>query len=315
MQRDDVLSAVLRSVRLTGSVHFCFMPSGNWRVEAPQAMGMDTGRLRIVPFHIVVEGRCWLRMGDDRRDLAPGDVIAFPRGTAHQLGAGDGRRLLRPLADFAAARAEGIPTLSYGDVPARLRMMCGYLECDALDFQPIRDVIPDLILARTAAAEEGWLAASIRQIVGEVERPSAGGRTALERLTETMFLELLRREIALHPAAGAGFMAAVADPAVSRCLSAIHGAPAKDWTIDDLASIAGTSRSVLIERFRHLLGASPIGYVRDWRLHLASLRLSQSGLSIAEVAFEAGYSSEAAFNRAFKRAYGEPPAAWRQPRM
>ncbi len=314
MRRDDVLSAVLRSVRLTGSVHFCFMPEGDWRVEAPQAMGMDTGRLRVVPFHIVVEGCCWLSIGDDRRELEAGDVIAFPRGAAHELGAGDGRLLLRPLADLAAARADGIPTLSYGEAPGRVRMMCGYLECDALDFQPIRDVIPDLILVRTAAEEAGWLAASIRQIVAEVEQPSPGGRTALERLTEMMFLELLRREIARREASRSGFMAAVADPAVSRCLAAIHAAPAKDWSVDELAGVAGTSRSVLIGRFNDLLGASPIGYVRDWRLHLASLRLSQSSETIAGIAFEAGYSSEAAFNRAFKRSYGEPPAAWRQSR-
>ena len=130
-----------------------------------------------------------------------------------------------------------------------------------------------------------------------------------------MFLELLRREIAKFEASGSGFMAAVADPVVSRCLARIHDAPMKEWTIDELARIAGTSRSVLIERFKNLLGASPIGYIRDWRLHLASLRLLQSSLSIAEIAFETGYSSEAAFNRAFKRAYDEPPAAWRASRV
>ena len=316
MQRDDALSAVLRSVRLTGSVHFCFMPSGDWRVEAPQSMGMDSRMLRVVPFHIVVGGQCWLKMPGVRHELAPGDVIAFPRGAAHQLGAGEGGRLLTPLADLHGSAAQGIPTLSYGEGAIPVRLMCGYLECDALDFQPIRQVIPELLMVRTGSDQDaGWLSASIRQIVTEVERPSAGGRTALERLTEMMFLELLRREIARFEASGSGFMAAVADPVVSRCLARIHDAPMKEWTIDELARIAGTSRSVLIERFKNLLGASPIGYIRDWRLHLASLRLLQSSLSIAEIAFETGYSSEAAFNRAFKRAYDEPPAAWRASRM
>lgn len=315
MPREDALSTVLRSVRMTGSVHFCFMPAGDWRIDAPKSMGMDTGMLRFVPFHIIVEGQCWLTIHDRRLALAPGDVIAFPRGAAHQLGVGECGRLINPLADLPTASSTGIPLLRYGDGPDRVRMMCGYLECDALEFRPIRDVLPELLMVSTADdAGAGWLAASIAQIVTEVDRPSAGGRTVLERLTEMMFLDLLRREISRCDMSGSGWMAAVADPAVSTCLTMIHQDPMSDWTIDELARRAGTSRSVLIDRFKALLGASPIGYIRGWRLHLASLRLLESNLTISEVAYEVGYASEAAFNRAFKRAYGEPPAAWRKAR-
>ncbi|MGD9671769.1 MAG: AraC family transcriptional regulator [Hyphomicrobiaceae bacterium] len=315
MGQDDALSSVLKSVRLTGSVHFCFMPTGDWRVDAPQSMGMDTHTLRFVPFHILVHGHCWLKLHGVPTELAPGDIIAFPRGTAHQLGAGSGGRHLSPLADLPPPPPMGVPLLKYGDAPTQVRMMCGYLECEALDFRPIRDVLPELLMVRTSEdLGAAWLGASIAQIVAEVDGPSAGGRTVLERLTEMMFLELLRREIARHELSAHGWMTAVADSKIGKCLSRIHESPMMDWTIEDLASLAGTSRSVLIERFQRLLGVSPIEYVRDWRLHLASLQLLNSNRSIAEIAYDTGYSSETAFNRAFKRTYGEPPASWRKAR-
>lgn len=316
MERKDTLSTVLRSVRLTGSVQFCFMPAGNWRVDAPKSMGRDLGMLRVVPFHIIADGHCWLKTHEVRTELGPGDIIAFPRGAAHQLGAGDCGPLVNPLADMARAQSDGIPVLQYGDAPNRVRMMCGYLECDALDFRPIRDIVPDLLLVRTASDPGAcWLAASVTQIVTEVDQPSAGGRTVLERLTEMMFVELLRREFSKRDTAGSGWVAAAADPVVGKCLSLIHERPTSDWTIEQLAQFAGTSRSVLIARFNLLLGASPIAYIRNWRLHLASMALLQGDKPLADVAFEAGYASEAAFNRAFKRAYHQPPAGWRKARI
>lgn len=315
MDRDDALSTVLRSVRLTGSVHFCFMPTGSWRVDAPQAMGMDPRMLRFVPFHIVVQGQCWMELHGVRTELAPGDIIAFPRGTAHRLGAGEGGYIINPLADLPSVPPSNIPLLKYGDAPGQVRMMCGYLECEALEFGPIRDVLPDLLMARTSESSgTAWLGASIAQIVAEVDRPSAGGRTLLERLTEMMFLELLRREISRNELSPHGWMAAIADPKIGKCIGRIHADPTRDWTIDELAGLASSSRSVLIERFQLLLGTSPIEYIRVWRLHLASLRMLNGNRPLAEIAYEAGYSSETAFNRAFKRAYGEPPAAWRKAR-
>lgn len=314
MERDDTLSTVLRSVRLTSSVHFCFMPTGDWRVEAPEAMGLQSRLLRFVPFHIVARGSCWLRLGDMRMELSQGDVIAFPRASAHQLGVGEAGRLISPLADLPTIRTSGVPTLTYGDAP-KVRLMCGFLECEALDFRPIRDALPELLMVRTAEdAAAAWLAAAIAQIVSEVDRPSVGGRTVLERLTEMIFMELLRRAIAGLEQTARGWMAAVAEPRVGACLSRIHAEPMREWTLEELAEVSGTSRSVLADRFQQLLGVSPVEYIRGWRLHLAALRLLDGGRSIAEIAYDAGYGSETAFNRAFKRTYGEPPAAWRKAR-
>lgn len=316
MQGKDALSAVLRGVRLTGGVQFCFMPAGAWRTDDRTRLGEIAGPVRgVIPFHIMAEGRCWIRCQQREEYLEPGDVVMFPLGCAHQLGAGSGETPLNPLGDLPQGPWDHVPVLKYGDDQDRVRMMCGYLACDAMEFQPIRDTMPDMILVRTRdPSEAGWLGAAVNQIVTEADRPSAGGQTVLERLTEMMFVELLRREVAAAADASEGWLAALSDSAIGRCLSAIHENPSRDWTIEELARLAGTSRSVLSERFQKLLGAPPVRYVRNWRLHLASRRLLETHEPIAAVAFHAGYSTEAAFNRAFKSCFGDTPAAWRAAR-
>jgi transcriptional regulator GlxA family with amidase domain len=109
-----------------------------------------------------------------------------------------------------------------------------------------------------------------------------------------------------------GWLAALADPSLARCLALIHDDPGCDWSVESLAKAAGLSRSTLAERFEAVLDTSPMRYVRDWRLYLASVALRTTGRTVAAIGHDAGYGTEAAFNRAFSRAYGAPPAAWRQ---
>ncbi len=149
-------------------------------------------------------------------------------------------------------------------------------------------------------------------MAAEVDRPSAGGVSMLERLSEVVFIELLRREIAAARPGGVGWLAALADPRLARCIGAIHADPRRDWSVDALAAAASMSRSALCARFAAVLGVSPMRYVREWRLFLARDALRRGGRPIAEVAFDAGYGAEAAFSRAFARAFGAPPATWRQ---
>jgi AraC-like DNA-binding protein len=304
----DALSEVLRSIRLSGSLQFCFMPSGEWQTDdkpgfAPRAM----------PFHIVAEGSCWLRMGSTELALVAGDVVAFPFGTGHAIGGGVGGRLVKPSAGLPPKPWRSVPLLRNGEGRPGVRLLCGYLTCDAMNFGPLRNTLPQLIHVRTEGAEDArWLRETIAQITAEVDRPRAGSLTALERLTEVMFIELLRHQISSAGAGSIGWLAALADPALGRCLAAIHEDPARDWSLGDLAAASALSRSTLAERFEATLGTSPMRYVRDWRLYLASVALSTTSRPIAGIAYDAGYGTEAAFNRAFSRAYGAPPAAWRQ---
>lgn len=310
-----MLSAVLRAVRLSGSMQFCFMPCGAWETDAaPSLAAMSPRPGGAIPFHIVVQGTCWLKMDGETVELAAGDIVAFPFGTGHQLGAGPGGRLVTPVRDLPPKPWREVPVLRYGDGvgEAPVRLLCGFLEFAAAGFQPLRDALPRLLHVRTRdAAGMDWLRATLAQIVAEVDRPHPGGVSMLERLTEITFIELLRHHVATAPPGASGWLAAMTDPALARCLAAIHGDPGRDWSLEGLATLAGLSRSALAERFETLLAISPMRYVRAWRLCLAGVALSTTRQPIAAIAHEAGYGAEAAFNRAFARAHGVPPAAWR----
>jgi AraC-like DNA-binding protein len=157
-----------------------------------------------------------------------------------------------------------------------------------------------------------WMRATISQIVAEVDNPRAGAISMLERLTEITFIEILRHRIISLGGNSVGWLAALGDPSIGRCLALIHDDPKRNWSVASLSAASGLSRSVLAERFEAMLGTSPMRYVRDWRLCLASMALSTTSRPISALAHEAGYGTEAAFNRAFSRAYGVPPATWRQ---
>lgn len=310
----DVLSDVLRTIRLSGSVQFCFMPSGAWQTEGgPSLASLAEGPSSPIPFHIVVEGTCWMKMEGRETILVAGDVVAFPFGTGHQLGAGSGGRPISPVKDLPPKPWRDLPILRYGEDRRRVQLLCGYLQCDAISFRPLRNALPTLLHVRTRGAEDAdWLRATIGQIVAEADRPRAGGLSMLERLTETMFIELLRHQMVAATPDASSWLAALADPSLGRCLALIHDDPGRGWSVQNLSAASGLSRSTLAERFETVLDTSPMRYVRDWRLCLARVALSTTTKGIAAIAYEAGYGTEAAFNRAFARAYGAPPAAWRQ---
>jgi AraC-like DNA-binding protein len=311
---EDVLSDLLRTIRLTGAVQFCFMPMGDWETDAaPSLAKMAEGPSSTIPFHIVVEGTCWMKMEGVETVLEQGDIVAFPFGTGHQLGAGTGGRLVTPVKDLPAKPWRDLPVLRYGDRGPQVRLLCGFLQCDAMNFQPLREALPRLLHVKThASADAGWLRATIAQIIAEADSPRTGSLSMLERLTEITFIELLRQEIATARSGASGWLAALADPAVGRCLSVIHENPKRAWTLERLTKASALSRTALGERFEAVLGTSPMRYVRDWRLYLASSELSSTAKSVAAIGYDAGYGTEAAFSRAFSRAYGMPPARWRK---
>jgi AraC-like DNA-binding protein len=311
---EDVLSNVLRSIRLSGSLQFCFMPTGDWQTDPKTSMGaMARTTSNMIPFHIAVEGNCWVKMKDRELRLGEGDIVMFPFRTPHDLGAGSGGPLINPVSDLPAKPWREVPRLRYGNAPTRVRLLCGYLNCDALNFAPLRAALPEVLHVRTKGANDAaWLASAVGQLTLEADNPRPGGLSMLERLTEIMFIEILRHRILASAPEATGWLAALADPSLARCLALIHEEPKRNWSIQNLASQSGVSRSTLMERFETKLSTSPMRYVRDWRLCLASTELSTTSKAIAKVADDAGYGTEAAFNRAFSRTYGMPPAAWRQ---
>jgi AraC-like DNA-binding protein len=310
----DLLSSVLESVRLSGSLQFCFMPSGNWQTDAkPSLANLSASNTGVMPFHIMAEGRCWLKIEGEEVVLHAGDIVVFPFGTGHQLGAGEDGRLIIPTGDLPQKPWARTPVLHYGEGPDLVRLLCGYLHCEVLDFAPLQRVLPTLIHIRTTGQKElTWLSSMVQQIVREVDEPRHGSLSMIERMTELTLIEVLRHQMSDAEKNVVQTLPVMSDVVLSRCLNAIHRNPEREWTLRELASISAVSRSGLIERFQTALDTSPMRYLRDWRLYLASVRLRNTSDSIARVAIESSYGSEAAFNRAFTRAYGLSPGAWRQ---
>jgi AraC-like DNA-binding protein len=310
---DDVLSDVLRTIRLSGSLQFCFMPAGEWRTEGRRGLASLAEDPSVaIPFHILIEGSCWLRMDGCVTMLEAGDVVAFPFASGHDLGVGAGGTPIAPVDDLPPKPWREVPILRYGEDAGPVRLLCGYLQCDAMRFRPLSSALPALIHVRTAGADDArWLRATIAQMDAEVTGAQPGAPSMLERLTEIVFIELLRHRMLAAGAATTGWLAALADPALGRCLALIHDDPARDWSVPELAAASALSRSALAERFETMLDTSPIRYLRDWRLCLASVQLATTARTVADIACDAGYGTEAAFSRAFSRAYGLPPATWR----
>lgn len=318
-QTGDVLSGLLSRIRLTGAVQFCFMPSGDWRTDAGSAFAAihGPGPSAMMPFHVIAAGTCWMRTDDGVvRTLEAGDVVLFPFAAGHSFGVGETGALLTPTRDLPPQPWSSVPVLRYGPdgngAPEGVRMICGCVECEAVHFAPLQQALPEIIHVRTrAAGASDWLRVVVAQMVREVDEPRPGGLSMLPRLTELVFIELLRQQIGLASQDRPGWLAALADPGLARCLGLIHAAPHEEWTLAELARASGLSRSALAERFQARLGTSAMRYVRAWRLYLASLDLRTTGKPIAAVAQESGYATEAAFSRAFSRATGQPPAAYR----
>jgi AraC-like DNA-binding protein len=312
----DTLSDVLRAFRLSGTQQFCVVAGGDWHVKAdPAAFRSQSSLATPIPFHIVVEGCCWLGWNGEIRPLATGDIVIFPFGDAHTLGVGEDGPVIAPVRDLPARPWPRTPVLTYHPQSSPVRLICGFLHCDAMDFAPIRQNFAPLIhISGSDRSASAWLRSIVGQIVVEIECPSPGGLSVTERLTEILFIELIRHQISRGLAEGAkpAWLQALLDPPLARCLALIHQSPNRAWTLETLARDVGLSRSSLAERFETLLKTSPMRYLRAWRLHLASFQLVTTELAIATIAHEAGYGSEAAFNRAFSRIRGVPPATWRR---
>ena len=319
----DVLSEVLRSVRLTGAMLFVVEAAAPWHSWAPRT---DAFRRLVLPgcehmvsYHIVTRGRCraGLRAGEAVQ-LEAGDVLVVPHGDAYYLaeppdappsyGPPEALEFFRAMAagEMAPLVVEGA-----GGAP-EAQFICGFLGCDLKPFNPVLAALPRIVQLRGGAAAGERLRHLVEFALAALGAPlHPGGHGVLLRLAELMFVELLRRHLEAHTAQ-TGWLAGLRDPLVGSALARLHGAPARAWTLDALAAEVGTSRSVLAERFVQLVGAPPMHYLACWRMQLAARLLADGSAKLRAVADAVGYESEAAFSRAFKKACGVAPALWRQ---
>ena len=319
----EILSDVLRAVRLSGAIFFDVEATSPWIAETPP-MAEIAGSVmpeaeHVIGFHAVLSGSCWAELGDrsvPALHLGAGDVIILPAGARHSLCSAPGMHAEPDLAAYYRPSDRPLPfVLQKGGGGAEgARFVCGYLGCDAKPFNPLLDALPDVIHARGQADGPGWAAQLIRMALGESRSRGAGSEIVLARLSELLFVEVLRRHLATLPEDSRGWLAGLRDRHVGAALRLIHGRPNETWTLEGLAREVGLSRSVFAERFTHYVHMAPMHYLGRWRLQLAARHLERPGVNIARVAQEVGYESEAAFNRAFKKLMGTPPGVWRKTR-
>jgi AraC-like DNA-binding protein len=312
----DPLSDVLRTVRLTGAYFYLVEAVPPWSTSALPAREFSPRILpdaeHLIPYHILTEGSCWAGLeGEAQRRMQPGDIIVFPQGGAHFLSSQQGERVDGPARGASPDRYPTTVTLGKGRPEAKL--VCGFLGCDARPFNPLLAALPPVL--RFPRSEDGWLTTSFSEhAVRESNIRRAGGDTMLTRMAELMFIEVLRRHLETLSGERTGWLAGLKDPLVGAVLARIHEQPAHNWSLASLAREVSASRSVLAERFTHLVGLPVMQYVAQWRLQLAAELLLRGNANVANVGRQVGYDSEAAFSRAFKRAMGESPAHWRKAR-
>jgi len=289
-----------------------------WSVTTPDscqlAQVLPLRTEHVIPFHVVASGGCWLEMRERGLIwLSEGDAVLFPYGDSHRLG---GRVTTSPVQVgelLPSLPWDDIPVIEYGGSGDGTSIICGFLQCDELLFHPILRHLPILLhVSPDATPADNWLASTIRHTATEASKPLPGSRSMLSRLTELMFVEILRKHMQGLSADEVGWFAALNDPVAGAGLKYLHAMPLHDWSVGSLARQIGVSRTVLAERFKHFLGQPPMQYVVRWRLQLAAQNLKLSDSPIKTIAGRAGYESEAAFSRAFKRHFGLPPGDWRR---
>jgi AraC-like DNA-binding protein len=312
----DALSEILKVVQLDGAVFFDAHFTAPWCIvsppEATLAQALGVGADRVLLYHYMVEGTCWVTLdGIEPLSLNAGDVVVFPHGDTHTMASSIGAQPQKM--DAQAILRERPKVLHFGGGGDATRFVCGYMVCDPRLVQPVLATLPRVVTVSLRGADPArWLEGALQHAVDEASAPGPGAEGVLAKLSELMVVEALRRYVAQLSPDDKGWLSGLRDRAVGKCLALMHERPALAWTVDSLAREVATSRSVLAERFTHFVGQSPMQYLGRWRMALASNYLRRSSLSLARIAEEVGYETDAAFSRAFRREFGMPPAAWRR---
>lgn len=317
----DILSDVLRTVRLSGAVFFDVSASSPWVAAAPPAATLAPlvmpGAQHIIEYHVITSGFGWASVVDSDREpirLSPGSIIMFPQGDRHVLSSEPQLRADPNLAIFDQPGGASPPFYieQFGGGPDQTRMICGFLGCDVAPFNPVIQCLPQIVhIPDGYGSEDGWLSSLIKAVMKESRKERVAAGSVLSRLSELIFIEVVRCYMESLPSGATGWLAALGDRHVGRAIHLLHQDPKMPWTLERLAKAVGVSRTVLNNRFAHHLGMAPMSYLCNWRMQIASGMLANGSATIAGVAEQVGYGSEAAFSRTFKRCTGMSPGAWR----
>jgi len=322
----DALSDVLRVAHLTGGVFLhadFFAPWCMAARVAPEHCSPALGPVsHLILYHYVVEGEFRIRVeGEDGDDLiiGAGEVVLLPRNDLHLMGSDlslppvAGSDIIQPPKDGGLFSINHGGAGHNGGSGGRTRMICGFLGCASAEGNPVISTLPSLLkldVEQGGAAE--WIRSTFQYAAEEVSAGRPGSETVLAKLSELLFVEAVRRYAEALPDGQTGWLAGLREPYVARALALLHRDLTRRWTVDDLGREVGLSRSALADRFIRLIGVPPMHYLANWRMQVATQKLRNTSASLAQVAEIVGYDSEAAFSRAFKKAFGAAPATWRR---
>jgi AraC-like DNA-binding protein len=313
----DVLSEVLRSIRLDSALFFNAELTATWCVLEPRSEEMtsalSSNEGHLVLYHYVLEGDAYAQLpGGAKVELTKGDIVMIPHGDSHLLGNGKHARPVDSMKAFEKNLSEGLKLARHGGGGEVTRLVCGFMVFEPRMSSVVLSGLPKIVKVHLSDGPGSqWIRDSIRFAVGE-ENNGDGSGLVVAKLSEVLFVETLRRFVGELSESNSGWLAGARDPAIGKALAFLHDDPSRDWTVEDLARKVGLSRTRFAERFRHFIGDSPMAYLKKWRLKVGAEALLSTDKSVAEIAGAVGYGSESAFNRAFKLEYGSPPAVFRK---
>jgi AraC-like DNA-binding protein len=298
--RTDVLSQVLTLIRLRGELVYTTQLGAPWGLRFPPGPAH---------FHFVETGGAWIIPdGEPALRIEVGDLVLLPLGKGHVI------------ADTPGSPVESIDVvapghfdrdqlvLSHGGDGPPTQLVSGFFSFEGSPLPAVMSALPALIhIPRTDAGAPGWLAAISHFLVAEAQKPDPGSSLMISRLIDLLVIRSLR-SWAGSEANRVGWLGGLAEERIGRVLAAMHTDPFKRWTVESLAEIASMSRSIFAERFTAAVGESPLRYLSRWRLTIAADMLRSGGLKVTEAAYKSGYSSDAAFSRAFKSHFGYAPS-------
>jgi AraC-like DNA-binding protein len=299
----DPLAEALHALRMSGGFYSRGELTAPWGMTLPEMPSY-------MWFHLATRGSFHLEAAGETAELGPGQLALVPGG---------GGQVLRSDPDAAAPDVfeldrelltDRYEILRHGGGGEPSTLLCGAVRLEHPAGRSLVDLLPPiLVVGDDATARFGRMEATLALLAAEARELQPGGEAVITRLADVLVIEAIRAWLETAPAARTGWLGALRDPQIGRTIALIHREPARPWTVARLAAEAAMSRSAYAARFAELSGEPPMHYVARWRMHAALSRLQSEPVTVAQLADELGYRSEAAFARAFKRVIGTSPGA------
>jgi len=318
----DILSDILDTVHIKGAVYFEVDAGQPWVLVNPPMNLIGSFMLpdveHVIPFHIMLDGDGWAK--SDNEVVAPlrletGDVVMFPRGSSHMLTSNidnwHGTAAAASFYEQTSNKEQPFTIVKIGEAGLHSKLICGYIGFNAKPLDPLLQTLPEVLVVKEHISKGGLMNQLLASTLDEMAKSGEGARNLVTKLTELIFTQALRQHMESEATEdNQTWLTAMRDQHIGKALTLIHEQPFEKWTLELLAKECGMSRSSLAERFSRYVGQPPVSYINRWRMQIASKLLSD-GMSIVKVAEHIGYSSESAFQKAFKRYVGCTAGDWR----